>query len=341
MKTFSMWEFHEVQNMQAVQGFIREHNHLETAVNWQDTPLTSTVQPIHGFDWENPEVIEFGGREIRYIFFNCTTERARKEEYWYGLEDNFLPRAQRITPYQSEVLLFEYENSVKCIVFKGFNQARTILNDCLPTGVWGERSKANLPITEDLLYWIFRRYIDVRQNPLSNQHDMYVTALRSYAGKTKDNVNAMRGMGNRIPTILGTLAFLFNNENLKLVRPQLQYEGEVLLIELSLTGTFRIWEEEYEGRWLLQENRRVVNAISIYCFLVIIPTLVACYQENINRGLWSPELKLEFLQRLGNEIKDQVDAELERLQMEMVEDDGDLPEEEILEIFDLDEDMDE
>lgn len=36
-----------------------------------------------------------------------------------------------------------------------------------------------------------------------------------------------------------------------------------------------------------------------------------------------------------------MDAELERLQMEMVEDDGDLPEEEILDIFDLDEDMDE
>ncbi|MEK4739911.1 MULTISPECIES: hypothetical protein [Bacillus] len=340
MKTFSMFEFPGVQNIEAAQGLIGNNRYMENNINWNDRPLSSSITEIPNFNLANPEVIEFSGREVKYLFFNCSTERARKEEYWYGFEGLLKPREERVNQYQAEVLLFEYNNEVKCIVFKGVTLAKTILTDCLPIDRWGERDVAQLPVTEDLLYWIFKRYIDLRQSPLSPQHNMYVTALKSYAGKTRDNVNAMRGMGNRISTILGTLAFLFNNENLKAVRPQLQYEGEVMLIEVSLTGTCRIWEEEYQGRWLMHGGNRLTNILAMYCFVVIIPNLIDSYRENIARGVWSPQLKVEFLQSLGNEIKDQVDAELNRLQIEIIEDNDELQEEEYLDIFDVSEEDD-
>ncbi len=334
-----MWEFRDLHNLDTTQALLNNNRFIENIVDWNDNPLSSSIQEIDGFNLLNPETIEFNGREIRYIYFNCITERARKEEYWYDLDGHLKPRDERVKPYSASVILLEYNNSVKGIVFKGVGLARTILNDCLPANIYGDRSITNLPITEDLLYWIFKRYIDLRQTPLSNRHNMYVTALKSFAGKTRDNVNAMRGMGNRISTILGTLAFLFNNENLKAVRPQLQYNGELLLIEITLTGTCRIWEEEYQGRWLF-EDRNLVNILSMYTYLVLIPTLISCYQENLNRGLWSPQLKLEFLQSLGNEIKDQVDEELGRLQIEIVEENDDIQEEEYLDMFDVEEDED-
>lgn len=179
------------------------------------------------------------------------------------------------------------------------------------------------------------------RQPTSHHNDLFVTALKSFTGKTRDNVNAMRGNGNRISTILGTLAFLFNNENLKAVRPQLQFNGEVILLEVSLTGTCRIWEEEYQGRWLLLDSERLINNIVIYIYVVLLPALVDSYRDNVTRGVWSQQDKIEFLQRLGNEIKDQVNAELARLQIEDVPDDEEInDEEDVLDLFDVTEEED-
>lgn len=101
-------------------------------------------------------------------------------------------------------------------------------------------------------------------------------------GKTKDNLNAVRGEGNRISTILGTLAFLFNSEQLKALRPQIQYENESMLLEVTLTGTFKLWNNFYRGRVFRTLNgKEKENALIIYAFLIILPLIVESYNESI------------------------------------------------------------
>ncbi|WP_303969743.1 hypothetical protein [Sporosarcina ureae] len=316
MKSFSMWEFTGLEDLNEAINLIRDSRPIITTEDWEDEPLIAVINQVNGFDINNPESLEVDGNQINYVIVDCITERSRNAQFWFSSQGQLRPREKRINVYQTKVLLFEYNNLVRGIVFTGKGRAGTIIRDCLPAEQWGNFAAVEATLTEDLLYWIFRKFIDLRESPLSPVHNLYVTALKSYTGKTRDNINAMRGNGRRISTILGTLAFLFNNENLKAVRPQLQYNGEVFLLEISLTGTCRIWEEEYQGIWLNLDEERLQNNIAIYTYIKLLPTLIDCYQDNIRRGSWSPQLKVEFLQRLGNEIKDQVEAELARLQEE-------------------------
>jgi hypothetical protein len=341
MRVFSMWEFRDIINLEDAVQKVRQAEPIYTPELWDDDPLVAAINEIEEFPLTTPVTIEIDGERVPYIFFEAYSERSKRQDAWYSVNQQLKPRSDRINLFQSRILLFEYNNTVKGIVFTGVNRAKTLINDTMPPEIWGIIEPAELHVTEDLLYWIFKKFIDLRDRPLSSSHDLYVTALKSYAGKTRDNINAMRGNGRRISTILGTLAFLFNNENLKAVRPQLQHNGEVFLIEISLTGTCRIWEEEYQGGWLFEENEKLINNIAIYSYIKLLPMLIDCYRENIVEGLWSPQLKIEFLQRLGNEIKDQVEAELVRLQNEInppeeTEDDG----EEVYEMFDVDESED-
>ena len=311
-----MWEFTGLENLNEAINLIRDSQPIISDVDWEDEPLIALIRQINGFDVNKPENVEVDGNQINYVIMDCITERPRNPQFWFSPQGQLISREKRINVYQTKVLLFEYNNLVRGIVFTGKGRAGTIIRDCLPEEYWGNVAAVESAITEDLLYWIFRKFIDLRESPLSPAHNLYVTALKSYTGKTRDNINAMRGNGRRISTILGTLAFLFNNENLKAVRPQLQYNGEVFLLEISLAGTCRIWEEDYQGIWLNLDEERLQNNIAIYTYIKLLPTLIECYQDNIRRGSWSPLLKVEFLQRLGNEIKDQVEAELARLQEE-------------------------
>lgn len=343
MKSFSMWELPGIDDLNYAINLVRGHQPLVTEENWDDEPLIANIQLVRGFDINTPEVLELENNQVNYVIFECFTERSRNPEFWHNAQGQLKPREDRINVYQTKVLLFEHNNEVRGIVFTGKSRARTIIRDCLPEADWGNIVSVDMGITEDLLYWLFRKFIDLRESPLSPDHNLFVTALRSYTGKTRDNINAMRGNGKRISTILGTLAFLFNNENLKAVRPQLQYNGEVFLMEVSLTGTCRIWEEEYQGIWLNLDQERLTNNIVVYTYVKLLPTLIDCYRDNVAQRSWSPQLKIEFLQRLGNEIKDQVEAELTRLQEEAQidehndEDDGVEP----LDLFDIPEEEDE
>lgn len=338
-----MWEFTNIENLNNAINLIRDSQPIAIHENWDDTPLIASIENTNGFNVNNPEIVEIDGNRINYVVVECSTERSRNQQFWYDAQNQLKPRVDRINVYHSRLLLFEDNLSVKGIMFTGTGRARTIIKDCLPEEVWGNIALQEITVTEDLLYWLFRKFIDLRDSPLSPNHNLFVTALRSYTGKTRDNINAMRGNGKRISTILGTLAFLFNNENLKAVRPQLQQNGEVFLLEISLTGTCRIWEEEYQGVWLNLDQERISHNIAIYTYIKLLPTLIDCYRDNIARENWSPQLKLEFLQRLGNEIKDQVEAELERLQEEAGLDDQNEEDDgvEALDLFDIPEEDDE
>jgi hypothetical protein len=95
--------------------------------------------------------------------------------------------------------------------------------------------------------------------------------------------------------------------------PELQYKGEVFLVEISLNGTFKTDEVEYDGVFLELDKIDKKIAIVIYLSMILLPKLVEAYKENIETNKWSKELKVDFIERLGVMIKDSVDFELENM----------------------------
>jgi hypothetical protein len=320
---FSIFEFHNYTSLEEFRETLRSNSRIPRTVReWQNDTLLSEVRAAAGFDLYEHETLQIEGQTIQYLFFDVYTERKKNQDQWYESDGVTLKeREERINPYHSNMLTFQLEDKVYAIVFSGINRAKSFLRDIFIGEVWGNVDPVPFSISEDLLYWIFKRYIDTPRESLSQNNQVFVTALESYMGKTRDNVNAMRGEGSRISTILGTLAFLFNNENenLKAIRPAIQYGNEKVLVELGLTGTFKTWSKSYRGQLFRTLNgQKKENAIAIFIFAKIIPLLIECYEENIRHNRWSPQLKIDFIKRLGTMIREEVDSVLVRLEQENI-----------------------
>jgi hypothetical protein len=324
MISFSIFEFHSYDNLEDFQVTLRENRQVERAVQeWERDSLISDTREIPGFSINRQENIQIENQHIRYILFEGYTERPRKSEYWYNPDGSIKGKVDRINPYQVNLLVFEMENRVFCIAFSGINRAKAIIKDIFTFETWGNVEPVLFNIREDLLYWIFKRFIDTPRESLSAENQVFITSLESYMGKTRDNINAMRGEGHRISTILGTLAFLFNNEELKAIRPSIQYGNEKVLVEIGLTGTFKTWPKAYRGHYFRTlTGQHKVNAVAIYIFKWIIPLLIECYDENYRNNQWSPQLKVDFLKRLGTMIRDEVDKVLLEIERENLQQNG-------------------
>ncbi|USK74791.1 hypothetical protein [Peribacillus frigoritolerans] len=276
--------------------------------------LNYEARSIEGFPLREPKVLRFNEKEVRYIFFSGYIETEKRIEP-YDESGQLRNREERVTPFASDILVFQFENNLYAATLCGFTNGKKLMKLLFPQEQYGLIEPVDYKLTEDVLYWLFKHYIDTPDNALSENNELYVTALKSYMGKTKDNLNAVRGEGNRISTILGTLAFMFNSEQVKSLRPQMQYENESMLLEITLTGTFKLWNNTYRGRAFRTLNgKEKENALIIYAFLIILPLIVESYDESIEANEWSPQLKLDFVKRLGSEIRQRVETELQRIE---------------------------
>ncbi|AJK64966.1 hypothetical protein KHU1_0999 [Bacillus amyloliquefaciens KHG19] len=317
MLSFSIFEFHSFQNIEEFGQRIQRGAEVRRSVRGWTEDLISEVRVVNGFSLEEFERVQIENQTLQYLFFQGYTERKKNEAEWYNADGTLKSKDLRINSTIIDILVVEMNNCLYGIVFAGINRAKAIVKDIFTVECWGHVTPLEFNISEDLLYWIFKRFIDTPREPLSEGQQVYITALESYMGKTRDRVNAMRGEGSRISTILGTLTFLFNNEELKAIRPAIQYGFERVLLEIGLTGTFKTWPQEYRGHAFMQlTGTRKNNAIAIYIFNTIIPLLISCYEENCERDHWSPQLKIDFVQRLGNIIRTKVEEVLRRIEQE-------------------------
>ncbi|PGT73597.1 hypothetical protein [Priestia megaterium] len=321
MISFSIFQFYSYESLNDFQVTLRDNQKVERAVrDWESDSLISEVRGIQDFSIHTQESIQIENQHIPYIFFEGYTERQKRPEYWYNPNGSMKDKVDRVNPYQVNILVFQFDSKVYSIVFSGINRAKAIVKDIFTVETWGNINPVAFNINEDLLYWIFKRFIDTPRESLSDEKQVYITSLESYMGKTRDNINAMRGEGSRISTILGTLAFLFNNEELKAIRPSIQYGNEKVLVEIGLTGTFKTWPQAYRGQYFRTlTGQRKENAVAIYIFQWIIPLLIECYDENYRNNKWSPQLKVDFLKRLGTMIRDEVDNVLLRIERESLQ----------------------
>jgi hypothetical protein len=88
-------------------------------------------------------------------------------------------------------------------------------------------------------------------------------------------------------------------------------------VEIGLTGTFKTWPKAYRGNYFRTlTGQYKESAVAIYIFQWIVPLLIECYEENCRNNQWSPQLKVDFLMRLGTMIRDEVDNVLLKIEQE-------------------------
>lgn len=275
-----------------------------------DTPyevkLNTNLNAIEGFPIGEAETLDVDGNTIKCTGFSIYTERARRSDVWLDENGQLKPKRDLINQFQADFIVYECNGDTYALGSAGINRTRALLKDAFNLQT-DEMVIQYSDVTEDLLYWLFKRFIDTPADSLLGAEQLHITSLESYVGKTRDNVNAMRGEGDGISVILGTLAFLFNNEELKSIRPTVQYGNEKVLIEIGLTGTFKLWENSYRGRayrHLIDKRKGLM--LALYVNLIIIPTLVRSYKENLRNRTWSKQLKIDFIKRLGERITREV-----------------------------------
>ena len=226
---------------------------------------------------------------------------------------------------ETEIVIY-YDDELIMNVHRGRQNVKKYISSYFDEEIWGKIVDDKPGVSEDLLYWVFKSYIDNPRTSISNDNSLYLSSLKGYRGVTKDQNNSLKGEGDRITEILGTLAFLLNND-LKMIRPKVTYlindEKHTVLIDIRLTGTIMFEISEYKGDFNRKyELTKMTYILSILCSRYIIPKFISSYNHAIQSKSWSAALKRDFLKRIGEEIKTRVDIELDKLDKEIAADDN-------------------
>jgi len=279
--------------------------------NEYQVELKTKITAIEGFKFGSvEEEFSIGDISLRCTGFNVYTERPRKSDIWLDERNQLKNNVELVNPYTSDFLVYEYNQEVFALGLAGINRVKALLKDAFLLQL-NQIIPQRFDINEDFLYWLFKRFIDTPSESLIGGEQLYITSLDSYVGKTRDNVNAMRGEGDGISIILGTLAFLFNNEELKSIRPTVQYGEEKILFEIGLTGTFKVWPISYRGKlFRAATGIKKEFLLTSYISLILIPILVKSYRGSLDKKTWSTQLKIDFIKRLGERIMKEVQGVL-------------------------------
>lgn len=217
-----------------------------------------------------------------------------------------------------DVLIYEFDNKIRINAFRGFSTANKILRQFFTEASWGKINPEKSDVNEDLLYWMFKLIIDKSTNtPLEPDNKLYINSLKRYRGSSKDQGNNFTGEGDRISDILGTLAFLLDND-VKLLKTRIIYHTpdvfHSLVLEIKLTGTLKFDTNYYDGQFKsLNNTSELTIALSILITEFIIPILIDSYKYAITNHKWNPSLKRDFIERIGDKIKERVDNEIHKV----------------------------
>lgn len=300
MVTFSCWTFNENHSLDDIAQEISSNTQ-----KYISTDCSLTISTINGFDISTPNSINVLDKDINFLFFTLCV--------------NYSNQSQN---QDMDVLIYEFEGSIKINAFRGQKTAHKYLKLYFCDDFLGKPIDDKPEISEDLLYWIFKSFIDTPRSPLYHSNCLYIKSLKRYRGVTKDQNNTLMGEGDRISDILGTLAFLLDNDDLKMLRPKITYTDQnsnhTLLIDVRLTGTLKFDMSHYSGNFVFDDNLNKLKIIlSIFYSRIILPIIVSSYKKARIDDIWSPILKRDFIIRIGDKIKTRVDIELQKLNNEI------------------------
>ncbi len=308
MEKISCWEF-------------KKHSDIDKVISMIEEDRKRYKDRVVFLIGENQESykkqVKILDKDIEYSFIKIKTEDSYSKEHY------------------TNILLYKIdEGCVKLNVFRGSKNTLNIIKPYFYDSKWEGIRENKLNISDDLLFWLFKSYLEFKSESLSKSDLIYINALKGYSGETKDKGNRIRGEGERISDILGTLAFLLNNDPLKMIRPKIFYkygkEMHDILLEIKMTGTTRIDVKNYKGSFNGKyEGDELVAILSILCSEFILPKLILSYKEAKDNDEWNISIKRDFLRRIGIEIQDRVTFELEKLGESDIEEDDDIEDDDI------------
>ena len=310
MLNLSIWSCNAINSLDQVRNKIFTNGYIRNTAPSEDDERIYMHKIYNKPEFEQNNTIIVNSEEIKFLVCNVRIEWLKRE--W----DNSISSQSGIGSFEKEVIFYEYNGCVKLLIIAARTNALKIKRDIFKEEVWGEIVESNY-INEDLLYWLFYRLHNFElTEELSPNSGLYLTGLKSYMGKTRDEVNAVRGSGVRISALLGTLSFIFNNEDLRALRPEFQYNGSLIVTELNKNNVNRLVEKSCMGQFDEYDDEKRNIAILIFTANVIIPKIQECYQESLNNNTWSIDIKLTFFQEIGRTIRSAVDTELQRIEQQ-------------------------
>lgn len=324
MERFSCWKLSEEKNLNSYIESLRGLVDTTVEIKWEDDPLRNILYKLY----DNEEDIfvkkkfEYNG-DIEYICFGVKLERATRESNWYQSKDILKPRSERTKIIDSKILIYGQDTDINIIIFSTDKSASVIINTIFSNRtIWGKRERKHTSINDDMFYWMFKRFKSYPEEPLSANSDLCITGLEGYLAKTREDRNVFRGVGNRIGAMIGTLAFLLSDSELRSLKPELQHNDSTFKIEMTSNNSYTILDGGYDGELNYKYKGleiEKINNIIIYIDLYIIPKIIEAYNINVNMDLWSKQFKLDFLKDIGVEIAERVAKEVAKLKKEIEE----------------------
>ena len=165
-------------------------------------------------------------------------------------------------------------------------------------------------IDSDLFFWVVNKVIDFPGVQLGDAQNVKIELVTGFKGETDDRLAEIAGSGDRILNLISTLTFLVENENLSRIEMLLCHQKETYGLKLGINSYLEINAEKYQGRYMKIPDEEMIPHIVLNAFLVVIPDLLAIYDQEIEKGQWDNKIKREFLGNIGETIQKRLQEKL-------------------------------
>ena len=313
--TVTKWNINNIVHLEQVQHILLQNRVQEIDVDWEDDPLRYEFMQVDEKPIFETRNILIERTTYNYFIFKGRVERPVSKKNWYDDNGNLIEREERVKVLEATFILYETQIGLNMISIGAATTVRKVVNYIFKDSELGSLEVDNFSVKEDMYYWLLSRLKDEENHNLSTNGELKITGLLSYLGRTDDGSNAIRGNGRRVLSILGTLAYIFSSDSLKALRPEFQYKGMLFVIELTMNNSFKIHEDYCVGLNNISKQEKII-VLSIYTIEKIIPNLLSSYRENINLGIWSKQIKAEFLKSIGEELIETINDRMDFLDEE-------------------------
>lgn len=247
------------------------------------------------------KTLDLEGESIKYLTGIISFQRFKR-----GYKHK--PVNEQIELISEEFIIYDNTKEKLLIILGSKTSSQKLVKNVFQPN-FGEINERNV-IDKDILYWIVYRLRLYPNKEVLQNSGLYFRGLEGYMGTSSDKTNLVRGQGLRVIALMGTLSFIFNDENLKALKPVIQYKRTKITIEFSSTNTNRVSIDESAGNNI--EQQLLVSH-------KILPKILEAYENDKNSKEWSLESKLTFLQEIGATIPEKVDEQRERIKDELRE----------------------
>lgn len=224
------------------------------------------------------------------------------------------------TTTQKKGFIIVYEsNQINYIINKKYD-AQKFLRRLLNYTGKNEIVKNSSDLDTNFFYWLISRVYNSQNTfDISDQKTITAKFIKGIKGDVSDLQTRVAADGESVISIISTLAFLLESNNLKQVKVDLSYENcetgeshENISLILQ-KDTINIDLSSYQGIYEHDNDDEKIAKLYLLIYLDIFPNLLQEYYADIYNELWSKSILIEFLESVANTIQSKVDRRIGEL----------------------------